>query len=191
MRYCAALQQDFGKFKEDFDLVGTHLSRAHGKYADAEKRLDRFETKLDQAADEQVELETGAASARPRRRLEPQQRGEAADRLEVAVLLADHLDRPAVRQRLVDGEIEAGFGFLRASSRPAGSSHPRVARGRTRDRRTPAGRRRPARAAARRGRRTQPASVSSQPAAARPFRAASSRQRASSSSSSAGTPLVE
>ena len=57
MRYCAALQQDFGKFKEDFDLVGTHLSRAHGKYADAEKRLDRFETKLDQAADEQAELD--------------------------------------------------------------------------------------------------------------------------------------
>jgi len=57
MRYCAALQQDFGKFKEDFDLVGTHLSRAHGKYADAEKRLDRFETRLDQAADEQAELD--------------------------------------------------------------------------------------------------------------------------------------
>jgi DNA recombination protein RmuC len=57
MRYCAALQQEFGKFKEDFDLVGTHLSRAHGKYADAEKRLDRFETKLDQAADEHAELE--------------------------------------------------------------------------------------------------------------------------------------
>jgi DNA recombination protein RmuC len=58
MRYCAALQTDFGKFKEDFDLVGTHLSRAHGKYADAEKRLDRFETKLDQAADDQAELST-------------------------------------------------------------------------------------------------------------------------------------
>jgi DNA recombination protein RmuC len=57
MRYCAALQQEFGKFKEDFDLVGTHLSRAHGKYADAEKRLDRFETRLDRAADEQTELD--------------------------------------------------------------------------------------------------------------------------------------
>jgi DNA recombination protein RmuC len=56
MRYCAALQKDFGKFREDFDLVGTHLSRASSKYDDAEKRLDRLETKLDQAADEQVEL---------------------------------------------------------------------------------------------------------------------------------------
>jgi DNA recombination protein RmuC len=65
MRYCAALQQEFGRFKEDFDLVGTHLSRAHGKYADAEKRLDRFETRLDQAADEQAEL-----SAEPPRALD-------------------------------------------------------------------------------------------------------------------------
>jgi DNA recombination protein RmuC len=56
MRYCAALQKDFGKFREDFDLVGTHLSRASSKYVDAEKRLDRFETKLDQAADEQADL---------------------------------------------------------------------------------------------------------------------------------------
>ena len=63
MRYCAALQQEFGKFKEDFDLVGTHLSRAHGKYADAGKRLDRFETKLDQAADEQAELAAEAPRA--------------------------------------------------------------------------------------------------------------------------------
>ena len=120
-RYCAALQQEFGKFKEDFDLVGTHL--AHGKYADAEKRLDRFETKLDQAADEQVELGDRRAPARPRCRLEPEQRGEAADRFEVAVLLADHLDRPTVRQRLTDGEIEAGFGFLERRPAPAGSSH--------------------------------------------------------------------
>ncbi|MGH2971234.1 MAG: DNA recombination protein RmuC [Gaiellaceae bacterium] len=57
MKYCFALQKDFGKFREDFDLVGTHLSRAQSKYAESEKRLDRFEAKLDQAADEQVELE--------------------------------------------------------------------------------------------------------------------------------------
>ncbi|HEY2542963.1 MAG TPA: DNA recombination protein RmuC [Gaiellaceae bacterium] len=61
MKYCAALQKDFGKFREDFDLVGTHLSRAQTKYVDAEKRLDRFETKLDQAADEQAELEVEPA----------------------------------------------------------------------------------------------------------------------------------
>jgi DNA recombination protein RmuC len=58
MQYCAALQKDFSKFREEFELVGTHLSRAHGKYAEAEKRLDRFETRLDQAADDQAELDT-------------------------------------------------------------------------------------------------------------------------------------
>jgi DNA recombination protein RmuC len=51
MAYCAQLQKDFGRFKEDFDLVGTHLGRAETKFVDAEKRLDKFETKLDQAAD--------------------------------------------------------------------------------------------------------------------------------------------
>src|SRR6266480_1283538 len=51
MAYCAQLQKDFSKFKDDFDLVGTHLGRAQTKFVDAEKRLDKFETKLDQAAD--------------------------------------------------------------------------------------------------------------------------------------------
>src|SRR6476469_10220882 len=49
MAYCAQLQKDFGRFKEDFDLVGTHLGRAQTKFGDAEQRLDKFETKLDQA----------------------------------------------------------------------------------------------------------------------------------------------
>jgi len=66
MRYCAALQKDFGAFREDFDLVGKHISNAQGKYASAEKRLDRFETKLDQAADEQAELAPEPIPARPR-----------------------------------------------------------------------------------------------------------------------------
>jgi DNA recombination protein RmuC len=51
MAYCAQLQKDFGRFKEDFDLIGTHLGRAHSSFGKAEKRLDKFETKLDQAAD--------------------------------------------------------------------------------------------------------------------------------------------
>ena len=56
MEYCASLQTEFDKFKDEFDVVGKHLSNAQGKYASAEKRLDRFETKLDEAADEQAEL---------------------------------------------------------------------------------------------------------------------------------------
>ncbi len=51
MAYCAALQKDFARFKEDFDLVGTHLGRAQTKYGDAERRLDRFDGRLQQAAD--------------------------------------------------------------------------------------------------------------------------------------------
>jgi DNA recombination protein RmuC len=51
MAYCAQLQKDFGRFKEDFDLVGTHLGRAQTKFVDAEKRLDKFETKLERASE--------------------------------------------------------------------------------------------------------------------------------------------
>ena len=58
MAYCAQLQKDFGRFKEDFDLVGTHLGRAQSKFVDAEKRLDKFELKLERASESQ-DLETG------------------------------------------------------------------------------------------------------------------------------------
>jgi DNA recombination protein RmuC len=59
MAYCAQLQKDFGRFKEDFDLVGKHLGNAQNKFGDAEKRLDRFETKLEQAVDSR-ELDAAA-----------------------------------------------------------------------------------------------------------------------------------
>ncbi len=62
MTYCAQLGKDFTRFKDDFDLVGTHLGRAHGKFGDAEKRLSRFETKLERAG-EIDESELGLASA--------------------------------------------------------------------------------------------------------------------------------
>jgi DNA recombination protein RmuC len=66
MAYCAQLQKDFEKFKEDFDLVGTHLGRAHGKFAEAEKRLDRFETRLERASDERDDELVLEASEPPR-----------------------------------------------------------------------------------------------------------------------------
>jgi DNA recombination protein RmuC len=40
------LKVDFEKFKEDFLMVGKHLSNSRGKYEDAERRLARFEDKL-------------------------------------------------------------------------------------------------------------------------------------------------
>jgi DNA recombination protein RmuC len=60
MAYCAQLDKDFGRFKEDFDLVGTHLGRAQTKFVDAEKRLDRFQGKLEQAIEQEpLEIEVG------------------------------------------------------------------------------------------------------------------------------------
>jgi DNA recombination protein RmuC len=51
MAYCAQLQKDFSLFKRDFDVIGTHIGNAQGKYAEAEKRLSRFETRLERASD--------------------------------------------------------------------------------------------------------------------------------------------
>jgi DNA recombination protein RmuC len=53
MAYLADLRKDFGRLREDFELVGTHLGRAQTKYVDAEKRLDRFDGKLERAADQE------------------------------------------------------------------------------------------------------------------------------------------
>src|SRR5437660_10617336 len=57
MAYVAELQRDFERFADDFDKVGTHIGHAQSKYHDAGKRLDRFETKLERAAEEQHEFE--------------------------------------------------------------------------------------------------------------------------------------
>jgi DNA recombination protein RmuC len=57
MAYCAELQKDFTRFREDFDVVGKHLGNAAARFGDAEKRLDRFETKLERAGEESPELE--------------------------------------------------------------------------------------------------------------------------------------
>jgi DNA recombination protein RmuC len=67
MAYCAQLQTDFGKFKEDFELVGTHVGRAQNKIVDAQKRLGRFETKLEQASDwDESVIEAAEAHELPR-----------------------------------------------------------------------------------------------------------------------------
>jgi DNA recombination protein RmuC len=54
MAYCAQLRKDFDRFREDFELVGTHIGRAHSKFVDAEKRLDRFDTKLERASEHEA-----------------------------------------------------------------------------------------------------------------------------------------
>jgi DNA recombination protein RmuC len=54
MAYVADLNRDFARFKSDFDLLGKHLGNAQTKYGDSEKRLSRFETKLERAAESEL-----------------------------------------------------------------------------------------------------------------------------------------
>lgn len=52
---------DLEKFSEDFRKVGNHVQAANTRYQEAEKRLSRFEDKLNSAT-EQPTLEAGSAS---------------------------------------------------------------------------------------------------------------------------------
>jgi DNA recombination protein RmuC len=47
----ARLRGDFSRFKDDFSLVGKHLSNTRTKYEDAERRMARFEDKLISTSD--------------------------------------------------------------------------------------------------------------------------------------------
>jgi DNA recombination protein RmuC len=51
MAYCAQLAKDFGRFRADFDVVGKHIGNAASKYGEADRRLERFETRLEQATE--------------------------------------------------------------------------------------------------------------------------------------------
>jgi DNA recombination protein RmuC len=67
MAYCAQLENDFGRFRDDFQVVGKHLGHAQSKYSEAERRLDRFEGKLDRAADwDETLVEPAEAQELPR-----------------------------------------------------------------------------------------------------------------------------
>jgi DNA recombination protein RmuC len=41
------LQRDLGRFKKDFQVLGSHLTNAKSKYDDADKRLDKFSGRLE------------------------------------------------------------------------------------------------------------------------------------------------
>jgi DNA recombination protein RmuC len=62
MAYVAQLQGDFDRFRDDFQVVGKHIGNAQSKFAEAEKRLDRFDSKLERAAETEAELEPGAVA---------------------------------------------------------------------------------------------------------------------------------
>lgn len=46
LKNLSTLGIEINKFKEDFDTLGVHLSNAGTKYADSQKRLDRFSDRL-------------------------------------------------------------------------------------------------------------------------------------------------
>ncbi len=46
IEYLSRLQGDFAKFREDFALVGKHLSHAQACYQSAERRIEQFSQKL-------------------------------------------------------------------------------------------------------------------------------------------------
>jgi DNA recombination protein RmuC len=65
MGYVADLRNDFERFTEDFDLIGTHLGRAQSKFTDADKRLNKLSTKLEQATEQPEQLESDPVLALP------------------------------------------------------------------------------------------------------------------------------
>jgi DNA anti-recombination protein RmuC len=66
MAYVAQLQGDFDRFRDDFQVVGKHIGNAQSKFAEAEKRLDRFDTKLERAVETEAEIQPGVAQELPR-----------------------------------------------------------------------------------------------------------------------------
>ena len=54
MAYLGQLQQDFARFRDDFELVGKHLGHAQSKHSEAERRLDRLDAKLERASESEL-----------------------------------------------------------------------------------------------------------------------------------------
>ncbi|MDD3487709.1 MAG: DNA recombination protein RmuC [Candidatus Moranbacteria bacterium] len=52
------LEIDFGKVRSDFILIGTHLNNAKKKYDDTEKRIDRFDSRLEKSGVKELEAES-------------------------------------------------------------------------------------------------------------------------------------
>src|ERR671936_1188463 len=61
MAYTAQLAKDFGRFRQDFDVVGKHIGNAASKDSEAARRLERLETRLEQAT-EATELDEPATA---------------------------------------------------------------------------------------------------------------------------------
>jgi len=46
LKNLSALTIEINKFKDDFDVLGSHISNANTKYEDSQKKLDRFQDRL-------------------------------------------------------------------------------------------------------------------------------------------------
>ena len=46
IKYLSSLKGDFGKFREHFDVLGTHITHSRQKYEDAQRSLGRLEDRL-------------------------------------------------------------------------------------------------------------------------------------------------
>ena len=66
IRYLSRLQGDFGKFREEFALVGKHLGHVQSGYQSADRRLEQFSQKLLAADTDQKELGDLAPNPRVR-----------------------------------------------------------------------------------------------------------------------------
>ena len=66
MSYCGQLAKDFERFRADFDVVGKHIQNAQSKYGDADRKLGRFETQLERAADWDESVEPVEVAELPR-----------------------------------------------------------------------------------------------------------------------------
>jgi DNA recombination protein RmuC len=66
IQYLSRLQGDFGKFRDEFALIGKHLGHAQSGYQNADRRLEQFSQKLLAADGEQKELWDFAPNSGPR-----------------------------------------------------------------------------------------------------------------------------
>jgi DNA anti-recombination protein RmuC len=66
MAYVGQLGQDFQRFRTEFDVVGKHIQNAQSKYGEADRRLERLETRLERAADWEQEVVPAEVQELPR-----------------------------------------------------------------------------------------------------------------------------
>jgi DNA recombination protein RmuC len=66
IQYLSRLQGDFGKFRDEFALIGKHLGHAHNGFQNADRRLEQFSQKLLAADTDPKELCDFAPTARAR-----------------------------------------------------------------------------------------------------------------------------